>query len=211
MWSLLFCAVSKWRARWCSRIVHVTVFFRVPKFDFNLAHKAAELIRGKHDFRTFMGADQQNSEQVRKLWLRIGFHDSIYLPLQDHPAFSLRQIDSIKIEPCESTCNVFSKTLADENYNYFNIHISGRSFLNRQVRRIVAVILGVAQDRLTIRDVYEMLTIPSKHSWSSKVPVAPAHGLYLCQVEYDRRDKEFPVSATTNGPPENELSQWIEK
>lgn len=94
--------------------------------------------------------------------------------------------------------------MADENYDYFNIHVSGRSFLNRQVRRIVAVILGVAQDRLTIRDVYEMLTIPSKHSWLSKVAVSPAHGLYLCQVDYSEKDKEFPVSDID--PTENELS-----
>ncbi len=59
---------------------------------------------------------------------------------------------------------------------------------------MVAVILGVAQERLTIRDLYEMITIPSKYSWSPIAAVVPAHGLYLCQVEYNEEDKKFPVS-----------------
>lgn len=103
---------------------------------------------------------------------------------------------------------MFSKQLAHQNYDYFDVRISGRSFLNRQVRRIVAVILGVAQHRLTIREVYEMLTIPSKHSWPSKIGVLPPQGLYLCQIDYDSQDKEFSVIDTTDlsDSTENELS-----
>lgn len=115
-------------------------------------------------------------------------------------------IDSITIEPGQSTCNIFSKPFADNNFNYFDIQISGRSFLNRQVRRIVAVILGVAQDVLTLRDVYELLTIPSKYSWCNSAAVLPGCGLYLCKVHYDDKDKEFPVSDTDQiKPTDDEL------
>lgn len=33
-----------------------------------------------------------------------------------------------------------------------------------------------------------MLTIPSSNSWCSKAFVAPACGLYLCNVEYKKED-----------------------
>ncbi|XP_037043659.1 tRNA pseudouridine synthase-like 1 isoform X2 [Bradysia coprophila] len=148
-------------------------FVQDPKFDTNLAHRAAELIKGTHDFRTFMGVTPQN---------------------RVHSFRTVRYIESIDIEPGESTGNIYTKSLADETYNYVNIRVTGRSFLNRQVRRIVAVILGVAQKHVTTREVYEMLTIPSKHNWPSRLECAPAHGLYLCQVHYDDKDKEFPVS-----------------
>lgn len=60
---------------------------------------------------------------------------------------------------------------------------------------LILSFLGVAQERLTIRDVYEMLTIPSKYSWCSQTAVLPPQGLYLCQVTYDDKDKEFPIDA----------------
>lgn len=135
--------------------------------------------------------------------IKSGKANSFHFPFtpQDHAFFALRVIDSIKISEGASICNVFTKPLADENYNFYDLRVSGRSFLNRQVRRIVAVILAVAQERITLRDVYEMLTIPSKHTWSSRVDVAPPYGLYLCGVEYDDKDKEFPVDEL----PKNEL------
>lgn len=119
------------------------------------------------------------------------------ISFQDNPFFALRAIDSITIEAGQPTCTVYSISRANNDYNYWNIQISGRSFVNRQVRRIVAVILAVAQNRITHRDVYEMLTIPSKNSWCPEAVVAPAHGLYLCQVDYDTNDKIFPIESTS--------------
>lgn len=49
---------------------------------------------------------------------------------------------------------------------------------------MVGVLFGAADERITQRDIYEMLTIPSKHSWPAQALPAPAHGLYLVGVDY---------------------------
>lgn len=54
---------------------------------------------------------------------------------------------------------------------------------------MVGVLLGVAQGQLSHRGIYEMLTIPSKHSCNQVSP-APAHGLYLASVDYNADDLE---------------------
>lgn len=63
--------------------------------------------------------------------------------------------------------------------------------INFQVRRIVATLIAVAYSRITKKDVYEMLTIPSKYSWNSRIAVVPPYGLYLCKVNYDPNDLKF--------------------
>lgn len=62
-----------------------------------------------------------------------------------------------------------------------------------QIRRIVGTLIAVAEGKTTERDVYEMLTIPSKHSWRSGIKVAPAYGLYLTQVVYPMDSKSFEI------------------
>lgn len=49
---------------------------------------------------------------------------------------------------------------------------------------MVGVLLAAGNGLLSQRDVYEMLTIPSKHSWSYKASPASSSGLYLTNVEY---------------------------
>lgn len=49
---------------------------------------------------------------------------------------------------------------------------------------MVGTILAAGSGKLDQRNVYEMLTIPSKKSWNIKIPSAPSCGLYLTNVEY---------------------------
>lgn len=151
--------------------------FAAPNSDTNFcierARQCARLFHGIHDFRTFMGAAQQNTDR-------------------DHAFFPLRSISHISIDPATPTCHQHSQPQASATYDYWDIRISGRSFLYRQVRRMVGVILAVAQNRLRQRDAYEMLTIPSMHSWCPQASAAPAFGLYLTRVDYDEQDKRFP-------------------
>lgn len=57
---------------------------------------------------------------------------------------------------------------------------------------MVGTWIAAAEGRISERDVYRMLTIPSPRSWCSQAVVAPAYALFLCQVEYDPKDLEFP-------------------
>lgn len=122
-----------------------------------------------------MGAAQQGSER-------------------DHPSFSVRSISDISIEAAQPACHQFHQSIASEYYDYWNINVTGRSFLYRQVRRMVGVILAVAQNRLRMSDAYDMLTVPSMQSWCPQASAAPAYGLYLVRVAYDERDKQLVPS-----------------
>ncbi|XP_026461219.1 tubulin gamma-1 chain-like [Ctenocephalides felis] len=62
-----------------------------------------------------------------------------------------------------------------------------------QVRRMVGVLLAVAQHRITEQDVITMLQVPSPYSWCTSVRSMPPHGLYLCDVEYRDEDLMLPL------------------
>lgn len=89
-------------------------YFRNTNFDIDKARVTANLFRGTHDFRTFMGATQQNSER-------------------DHAFFCMRSIRDISINPSEPVCTKVAKICAESKYNYWDIEITGKSFLYRQV------------------------------------------------------------------------------
>lgn len=52
----------------------------------------------------------------------------------------------------------------------------------------MAALVGVAQGKITLKDIKLMLEIPSSQSWYSQLKVVPAHGLYLCEVGYAKED-----------------------
>ena len=66
-----------------------------------------------------------------------------------------------------------------------------------QVRRIVGTLIAVATGRISLEEVKYMLDTPSKHSWDNRIVVAPAHGLYLLDVEYDSKELQLPEVDTT--------------
>lgn len=49
---------------------------------------------------------------------------------------------------------------------------------------MVGALIAVAQGDMSKRDIYEMLTIPSKYSWCRAIKPVPSSGLYLVNVEY---------------------------
>lgn len=147
-------------------------FARNPSLDIEKAKEAAKQIEGFHDFRTFMSTSRDNN--------------------RDHPFFALREIKEISINPGKTLTTQENSSRTQELYNFYDIRFLGRSFVYRQVRRIVATLLAVGEGKLTQKDVYEMLTIPSKHTWPSSVQIVPPYGLYLTKVSYDEEDLQFP-------------------
>lgn len=53
---------------------------------------------------------------------------------------------------------------------------------------MIGTLMSVAVGKLPPEDIKLMLQVPSKHSWHSFIHSAPAHGLYLCNVEYNPDD-----------------------
>ncbi|XP_055598767.1 tRNA pseudouridine synthase-like 1 [Uranotaenia lowii] len=146
--------------------------------DFNIdrLRRVAKMFEGYHDFRTFMATSRGNSRQI-------------------HASHTLRTIESICIEPGQSMVSLFHKRSAEYFYDYWDIQIRAKSFLYNQVRRMVGSWIAAAEGRISERDIYQMLTVPSKQTWCDKAVVAPASALFLCKVEYDPADLAFPVDS----------------
>ncbi|EDW68781.2 tRNA pseudouridine synthase-like 1 [Drosophila virilis] len=149
-------------------------FLQNNNFDIERLKNAARMFLGVHDFRSFMSVSRQKS------------------PSRDHPMFTVRKIDEINIRAGQSLALGPNATLASQIYDYWDIEIKAKSFLYKQVRRIVGTLLALANGRIDERCIYEMLTIPSKHTWEPRILVAPASGLYLCRVHYNDTAFELP-------------------
>lgn len=139
-------------------------FLATPDIDIERVKRASQLFVGRHDYRTFMNAKRRNDKT-------------------DHPMYTIRKIDEISISPGRPLTTSLSKK--EDLYNYWDVKLSGRSFLYKQVRRIIGTLVCHGQGKISEKDLYEMLTIPSKYNWIPKIPVAPPYGLYLAKVDYD--------------------------
>ncbi|XP_055692158.1 tRNA pseudouridine synthase-like 1 [Lutzomyia longipalpis] len=153
-------------------------FVSNPLVDIEKAKEAAKQIEGLHDFRTFMSATKDN---------------------RDHAFFALRKLSEITISPGKSLTTLENRCRTDKLYNFFDIRLKGKSFVYKQVRRIVSTLLAVGEGKLSQKDVYEMLTIPSKHTWPSFLEIAPPYGLYLTKITYNEEDLQFPAQNESPG------------
>lgn len=57
---------------------------------------------------------------------------------------------------------------------------------------MVGALISVAVGHISIEEIQYMLENPSKHSWNSRINVAPPYGLYLVGVEYDPLEIAMP-------------------
>lgn len=102
--------------------------------------------------------------------------------MQLRPSFSVREINFIKIN--RSQGRTIGAMDQENNVQYFDIIFNAPSYVYRQIRRMVGTLIAVAENRITHRELYEMLTIPSKSSFSNKIFTVPSHGLYLADIEF---------------------------
>ncbi|XP_069683698.1 tRNA pseudouridine synthase-like 1 [Periplaneta americana] len=140
----------------------------VDQFDVSLMKDAAALFPGTRDFRTFM-----NSKAT----------------LRDIP--TVRQLFKLNITPGSPLLGSHFDPYCS-HYTFWNITCQSKSFLYRQVRRIVGALIAVAKGHISVEEVRYMLENPSKDSWNNKIVVVPPHGLYLVDVEYDPLDMVMP-------------------
>lgn len=88
---------------------------------------------------------------------------------------------------------------------------------------MVGTIIAAGNGRIKQRDVYEMLTIPSKYSWRHKIQPASSCGLYLTNVEYPNEifvsnqttvdDSNSKIDSKTENSEEvrGDIDAWVEK
>ncbi|CAN7985764.1 unnamed protein product [Ixodes hexagonus] len=156
--------------------------YAVPPLDFSRVHEAMELLSGEHDFRTFKNVGRTKPED---------------------DCNTVRNVSEFTLRPSQPASG-----LADAFYNNVDLwefHIKSRSFLYRQVRRMVSVVLHVGTHPGTLSIVRSMLDNPHKDSWDNRVRIAPACGLYLTNVEYD------PAHMDLDADPPEEVAAYYSR
>ncbi|XP_063972373.1 tRNA pseudouridine synthase-like 1 isoform X2 [Diachasmimorpha longicaudata] len=137
---------------------------RGEKIDIDALKRAIPLFMGKQNFETFAGKNRTNRtlNYVRTLST---------LNVEEIP--SLMPLDPLS-----------------QNFTFWQINVSSRSFLYNQVRRIVGTLIGIASGTITERDVKVMLQVPNNKNWNPSIPMAPPQGLYLKTVNYDEEEMQ---------------------
>lgn len=101
------------------------------------------------------------------------------------PSFAIREINYVKVKPSYArTVQPFDH---GDNVQYLDIIVNAQSFLYRQIRRMMGTLIAIAVGRITQRDLYEMLTIPSQNLYRNRISTAPAHALYLADIEFRQK------------------------
>uniref|UniRef100_A0A0P4VX88 tRNA pseudouridine synthase n=1 Tax=Scylla olivacea TaxID=85551 RepID=A0A0P4VX88_SCYOL len=132
-----------------------------PPFDAERLEPVCRLLEGIHDFASFANVQRKD----------------------DTPRETLREIKSVTVTPGRPLLDPSQDPLYS-HLQFWDVNVHGKSFLYRQVRRTVGVLVGVAQGRFNLQDVQHMLDHPSQRNWSPKLQVAPPDGLFLLDVEY---------------------------
>ncbi|XP_075237085.1 tRNA pseudouridine synthase-like 1 isoform X2 [Lycorma delicatula] len=149
-------------------------FLQHTEFNLDAVNEVLPLFVGTKDFRTFMASI--HNKKLRK-----------YL---DGEINTVRTLESIELSPGKPLL----PSPVDDNYTYWDFKCTAKSFLYKQVRRMVTTFLAVASGKLNYDDVKYMFDNPSADSWkSTSIGIVPSYGLYLTDIIYNKEDLIEPV------------------
>ena len=131
----------------------------------NTMQQASTLLIGKHDFSSFRAKGCERSSPVVQI-------NNIHITSEPIPyPFWLSNTSTL----------VSNLPNNKGSMNLITIMIRGESFLYRQVRNMVGCLITVGQDKLSVDNVKDILQARDRR----KAPLmAPAHGLYLVDVQH---------------------------
>ncbi|XP_030364141.1 tRNA pseudouridine synthase-like 1 isoform X2 [Strigops habroptila] len=129
--------------------------------------EAAQFLVGTHDFSTFRSL---NSET----------------PFQN-PVRTIFQVD---IQP---SSGFLSHHYEHRGLEFWELKFRSRSFLYRQVRRMVGALVAVGQGKLTPHRIKELLELKDSLAFPPNA-MAPPSGLFLKSVEYSEADLDTTVA-----------------
>ncbi|NXA02972.1 PUSL1 protein, partial [Sapayoa aenigma] len=119
--------------------------------------EAAQFLLGTHDFSTFRSLNKET-------------------PFRS-PVRTIFQVD---IQPSPG---LLSHHCEHRGLEFWEVTIRGRSFLYRQVRRMVGALVAVGQGKLAPHHIKELLEIKDARAFPPNA-MAPPTGLFLKSVEY---------------------------
>jgi len=83
-----------------------------------------------------------------------------------------------------SLCQLYeSRLVIDELGGRMHYHVAANRFLRGMVRRIVGALMAVGKDKLSLEEFQKVLQSQGTFSINKS---APAQGLYLCEVRYEK-------------------------
>ncbi|NWS08094.1 PUSL1 protein, partial [Motacilla alba] len=123
--------------------------------DIAAMREAARLLLGTHDFSTFRSLHAEEQSPVRTL---------LQLQLQPGPG-------------------LLSHHGLHSGLEFWEVTVKSKSFLYRQVRRMVGALVAVGQGRLSPQQVQQLLELKDPRALPPHA-MAPASGLFLKSVEY---------------------------
>ncbi|XP_067286979.1 tRNA pseudouridine synthase-like 1 isoform X2 [Pseudorasbora parva] len=112
----------------------------------------------------------------------IGTHDfSTFRALSSETPFKnpVKSLESARLEPGVS----FSQRHFHRDIQFWELAFKSRSFLYRQVRRMTGALVAVGQGRLSVSQIQELLEARDSLAFPNNL-TAPAHGLFLTNVQY---------------------------
>ncbi|XP_070207104.1 uncharacterized protein [Littorina saxatilis] len=131
-----------------------------PPFDVDLFLKAGEVLTGKHNFMSF------STKNLLKTGRKINTDAEMSVRVQRGSA--------MMEEHREGVSNII---------DYWEVHFHGKSFLYRQVRRMMGAMVMVARGKLSMEQLQYALDNPSLHN-PGQIEALPGFGLTLKEVSY---------------------------
>ncbi|NWI59238.1 PUSL1 protein, partial [Calyptomena viridis] len=119
--------------------------------------EAAQFLLGTHDFSTFCSSNKETP-----------------------PRSPVRTIFQVDIQPSPG---FLSHHCEHRGLEFWEVKFRGRSFLYRQVRRMVGALVAVGQGKLAPHHIKELLEIKDALAFPPN-SMAPPSGLFLKSVEY---------------------------
>lgn len=96
-------------------------------------------------------------------------------------------IDSFTIKPINlRTGSHFDKYYDD--LDVYEFRVRARSFLYKQIRRMVGTVINVGLSKMTLEDLIVMRDSGSSDQWTGDSFTAPSDGLYLSNINYDLQE-----------------------
>lgn len=148
---------------------------RNTELDTDAMHEAAALLVGTHDFSSFRAV---NSE----------------MPFKN----PVKTMDVVSIKPGSA----FAHSHFHRQIQFWELTFKSRSFLYKQVRRMTGALVGVGRGLLTVSQVKQILDTCDTHAYPQGV-VAPAHGLFLKNVDYKESDLLFSQQPDSTEDPKS--------
>jgi len=94
-----------------------------------------------------------------------------------------------------------------EKIKFYDFHVKGRSFMQRQIRRMVSAVVHYAGSHLSWDETLKLFEPP--YEWSSRINVAPPGGLYLVKAELEYDVDDFKPEAVIDGEDNNQIEKLV--